>query len=306
MDLRTRLSTGPALLLDGATGTELHRRGVDTALPLWSARALITAPGVLTDIHADYARAGADILTADTFRTNRRTLDRAGLSTEVGPLTARAIELARAGARRGAPGREILIAGSLAPVEDCYSPELTPPDHELVAEHTELAGHLAAAGADLILVETMPTIREARIAAQAALATGLPTLVGFCCNSDNRLFSGETVAEAAQAILPLGVAALMINCTPSRTIRWPLAELRVAAPGVPLGAYANIGHTDDIVGWTDTADVSPAEYAGMGLDWLGLGARLVGGCCGTRPGHISALRAALDRAPQPGSPSTGS
>ncbi len=95
----------------------------------------------------------------------------------------------------------------------------------------------------------------------------------------------------------LGVAGLMINCTPSRTIRWPLAELRVAAPGTPLGAYANIGHTDDIVGWTDTGDVSPTEYAGLGLDWLGLGARLVGGCCGTRPAHIAALRAALDRAP---------
>ncbi len=298
MDLRTRLTTGTPLLLDGATGTELHRRGVDTTLPLWSARALITAQGVLTDIHADYARAGADILTADTFRTNRRTLDRAGLATEVGPLTARAIDLARAGARRGAPGREVWVAGSLAPVEDCYSPELTPPDHELVAEHAELAGHLAAAGADLILVETMPTIREARIATEAALATGLPVLVGFCCRSDNRLFSGETVAEAARAIAPLGVAALMINCTPSRTIRWPLAELHVAAPTLPLGAYANIGHTDDIVGWTDTGDVSPEEYAGLGLDWLGLGARLVGGCCGTRPAHIAALRKALNSAPQ--------
>lgn len=297
MDLRTRLTSGPPLVLDGATGTELHRRGVDTALPLWSARALITSPGVLTDIHADYARAGADVLTADTFRTNRRTLDRAGLSTEVQTLTARAIELARAGAKRGAPGREIQVAGSLAPVEDCYSPELTPPDHELVAEHTELAQTLAAVGADLILVETMPTIREARIATQAALATGLPVLVGFCCRSDHHLFSGESVTEAAQAILPLGPAALMINCTPSRTIRWPLAELRTAAPNTPLGAYANIGHTDDIVGWTDTGDVSPAQYAGLGLDWLGLGARLVGGCCGTRPAHIAALRAALDKAP---------
>ncbi len=297
MDIRARLTTGAPLLLDGATGTELNRRGVDTALPLWSARALITAPEVLTQVHADYAKAGADILTADTFRTNRRTLDRAGLATEVQPLTTRAIELARAGAKRGAPGRAVAVAGSLAPVEDCYSPELTPPDHELIAEHTELAQALAAAGADLILVETMPTIREARIASQAALATGLPVLVGFCCRSDNRLFSGETVTEAAQAIKALGVAALMINCTPTRTIRWPLAELRVAAPGLPLGAYANIGHTDDIVGWTDTGDVSPAEYAGLGLDWLGLGARLVGGCCGTRPTHIAALRAALDKAP---------
>lgn len=297
MDIRARLTTGAPLLLDGATGTELNRRGVDTALPLWSARALITAPEVLTQVHADYAQAGADILTADTFRTNRRTLDRAGLATQVQSLTARAIDLARAGAKRGAPGRSVAVAGSLAPVEDCYSPELTPPDHELVAEHTELAQALAAAGADLILVETMPTIREARIASQAALATGLPVLVGFCCRSDNRLFSGETVTEAAQAIKTLGVAALMINCTPSRTIRWPLAELRVAAPGLPLGAYANIGHTDDIVGWTDTGDVSPTEYAGLGLDWLGLGARLVGGCCGTRPTHIAALRAALDKAP---------
>ncbi len=304
MDLQNRLTSGAPLLLDGATGTELNRRGVDTTLPLWSARALITAPRVLTEIHADYARAGADILTADTFRTNRRTLDRAGLASEAQTLTARAIALARAGAERGAPGRQIWVAGSLAPVEDCYTPELTPPDHELMAEHGEMAQALLRSGADLILVETMPTIREARIATQAARATGLPVLVGFTCRSDNRLFSGETVTEAARAILPLGPTALMINCTPSHTIRWPLSELRVAAPDLPLGAYANIGHTDDIVGWTDTGDVTPDQYAGLGLDWLGLGARLVGGCCGTRPAHIAAMRAALDRAPGIGLSST--
>jgi S-methylmethionine-dependent homocysteine/selenocysteine methylase len=299
MSFLKRLAQPRSILLDGATGTELNRRGVSTDLPLWSARALLEAPAVLGAVHADYARAGAEVITADTFRTHRRSLARSGQGQRAAELTRLAVSLARAAAQQAAPERAIFIAGSQAPLEDCYSPELVPPQAECEQEHAEMARNLAEAGADLILVETMNTIREAVAATRAARATGLPVLTSFVCRTDGRLFSGESVTGAVQAIAPLGVAGLLINCTPSATIHQPFAELLAAARGQPAvppirGLYANIGHTNDIDGWTATHDVTPLEYARLASSWLRQGANLVGGCCGTTPAHIAALRLMLN------------
>jgi len=296
-----RLSDPRPILLDGATGTELNRRGVDTALPLWSAGALLNAPDVLRQIHADYLAAGAEVITANTFRTHRRSLAHASLSHRARELTHLAVQIAREAAALHTPRSTLhvsrvtprpLIAGSLAPLEDCYSPELVPPQEECEREHAEMARDLAKAGVDLILIETMNTVREAQAAARAARDTGLPFVVSFVCRTDGRLFSGESVAEAARSLERFGPAMLGINCTPVPTIHGPLAELR-ASTRLPILGYANVGRTDDIQGWTNTGDVSPEQYAERARTWLALGLRLVGGCCGTTPAHIQALCANL-------------
>ncbi len=273
-------------LLDGALGTELTRRGCDTRLPLWSARALMDAPEIVRRIHADYAEAGAEVLTANTFRTNTRALARAGFPDQVGALTRMAVELARA----GAAGRA-RVAGSIAPVEDCYSPERVPDDDALTREHTELAVALAGAGCDLILVETMNTVREAAIAAAAAARTGLPIWVSFTLGGDDRLLSGKTLAEAVRAIRPLSPEAFLVNCIPVAQVTSALRALRsaVGESDIRIGAYANVGHVDDEVGWTLTDAVSPSAYVAAARGWLASGATLVGGCCGTTPAHSAAL-----------------
>ena len=295
MQFLERITERRPIVLDGATGSELDRRAVDTSLPLWSARALLDAPEVLLQIHTDYLRAGAEIITANTFRTHRRSLAKGGLADRAPALTRQAVALARQ-AVEAYPGGPRFVAGSLAPLEDCYTPELVPPQPECEREHAEMAAHLAEAGADLILVETMNTVREAAAATRAARAVGLPVLTSFVCTSDGRLFSGETVTEAVRAIAPLGGVGLLINCTPATTIHEPFRELRAALakqtshrPPV-LGLYANIGHTDAIKGWESTTDVTPLEYARLAVNWLKLGANLIGGCCGTMPAHIAALR----------------
>lgn len=304
MTFLKRATEGRPILLDGATGTELNRRAVDTTLPLWSARALLEAPNVLRQIHADYLRAGAEIITANTFRTHRRSLAKADMGDRARELTKFAVEVARTSIRaRTAPldprrVRQRFVAGSLSPLEDCYSPELVPPQEECEREHAEMAQNLADAEVDLILVETMNTIREAVAATRAARATGKPVLTSFVCNTDGQLLSGETITEAVKAIAPLGVMGLLVNCTPSPTIHEPFAEmlaaLKTLSVNVPItGLYANIGHTDNISGWTNTADVSPLEYAQLAAGWLKQGAKLVGGCCGTTPAHIAAVRVML-------------
>lgn len=287
-DFRRRLNAPPVLLLDGATGSELHRRGIATPVPLWSTAALLTAPDAVLQLHREYVAAGAEVVTAATFRTKRRTLASAGRRESARDLTRLAVELARRAAPR-------FVAGSIAPLEDCYEPRLVPSDPECEAEHAELARDLAEAGVDLLLVETMNTIREARSAALAAKATGLPVVVSFVCGSDDRLLSGETVTAAATSLLQVGVDALAINCTPTPTLTRPLAELLTTVAGrLPCGAYGNIGHTDAIHGFTCTEELDADGYATRALGWVEQGARFVGGCCGTTPAHIARLRQALD------------
>jgi S-methylmethionine-dependent homocysteine/selenocysteine methylase len=287
-DFRSRLRDPAPLLLDGATGSELQRRGVDTRLPLWSAAALWTAPKVVAAIHGEYVAAGAEVVTANTFRTRARTFAQAGRSDAARDWTRRAVELARASGARH-------VAGSLAPLEDCYSPALVPDDAALADEHEAFARDLAAAGVDLILCETMNTTREALAAARAATATGLPTIVSFVCDTDGRLLSGESVADAAAALLALPVVALAINCTPTAALARPLQELLDTVRGrVRCGAYGNVGRTDAIEGFRCTGEFDAEAYARVAMAWVEQGAWLIGGCCGTGPEHIRELRKRID------------
>ncbi|HJW84596.1 MAG TPA: homocysteine S-methyltransferase family protein, partial [Anaerolineae bacterium] len=198
-DFRSLLAARELLILDGATGTELARRGVDTGLPLWSANGLIRAPDVVRAIHADYVRAGANIITTNTFRTHRRNLAHAGLDHRARELTHLAVQIARDAIQLSnhPPNQPLFVAGSMSPLEDCYSPDRVPPDDQLRAEHCEIAEHLAEAGCDLLLVETMNTIREATLAAEAAKSTGLPVCVSFVAGPGGRPPDQVTLARMA-------------------------------------------------------------------------------------------------------------
>lgn len=289
--VQEHLARGP-LVLDGATGTELERRGIGAALPLWSAQALLTAPEAVGAIHRDYVAAGADILVANTFRTNPRTLRAAGCIEQGPELNRRAVELARQAA--AAAGRPVLVAASVGPVEDCYHPERLPPPAVLRAEHQQMMAWLAAAGPDLVWIETIGTVAEAGAAARAAAEAGLPLVVSLLTTESGALLGGEPLAAGVAAVEPSGPLAVGLNCVPPRGLTANLARLR-ALTGRPLAAYGHIGNAVPLRGWTYAQRLSPAEYAGHVREWLALGAAIVGGCCGTTPAHIRAVRAEVDR-----------
>jgi S-methylmethionine-dependent homocysteine/selenocysteine methylase len=286
--LVTRFATGP-LLLDGPTGTELERRNYRTALPLWTALASRQAPGTLKAVHDDYVRSGADILTACTFRTNRYTLAKQGLASEAPSLTREAVAIARQSA--ASAHKPVLVAGSVAPLEDCYRPQRTPNELTLAREHAAHVESLATCGVDLLLVETMPTLREAAVAAWAAVATGLPVIVSFLVRSGRQLLDGTALSEALEAIAPLEVTLLSVNCAaPS----WCTEAIRdLSASGRRFGAYANSGAPDGTFG-SEPSPLDVTHYAREVAGWLRAGATLVGGCCGTGPEHIHALRTLID------------
>lgn len=288
LSLAERLSRGDRILLDGATGTELQRRQTPTPLPLWSALALIRQPEVVRQIHLDYLAAGADILTTNTFRTYRRTLAQAGLADRAQTLTYRAVTLAIQARRDAGLRSNVWIAGSMSPLEDFESPQRTPAQAECEDEHREMALYLAAAGVDLLLIETMTTIREAQAAAQAATQTHLPFMVSFKCNEQGFLPSGESLSEATAVLEPLEPLAFLINCTSAAAVLAALQRLRQATV-CPVGAYANVGHRQADGQWDFDEELSAEAYGRHARSWLAVGAQIVGGCCGTTPAHVAVL-----------------
>ena len=319
--LGAALAHGP-VVLDGATGTELERRGVPCELPLWSTHALLDAPEQVEEVHRDYAQAGADILTANTFRTQRYTLARVGLGQRAGELTQRAVRLARNGAEgstsrgvsmgsaarsastgsaarsasMGSASGRVWIAGSAAPLEDCYRPDLVPDDTTLQREHAAHCDALAAAGVDLILLETLGSVREGRAAAAAAHASGLPFLVSFVCSARDRLLSGEPLAAALEAIAPAEPLAVLGNCI-APDLALPVLE-QLSRSGFPCGVYPNLGTPGARPTEARSDERSPAELASLARGWIRAGASLIGGCCGTRPEHVGALAAVAREAPR--------
>ncbi len=293
MPFLTYLSQPHKLILDGATGTELNRRGVDTGLPLWSANALMNDRDarILQQIHEDYLRAGADIITANTFRTHRRALAPSGNADRALEPTRRAVDIARAAIANVPSDKPRFVAGSISTLEDCYRPDLVPSDDELRAEHSERIHHLIECGVDLILIETINTIREAVIMAKLATITGTPVVVSFVCGREGKILSGEALTEAANQLLPLGISVIGVNCGPTPNLAKPLAELQKACGrDFPLIAYGNIGYADEKVGWVNTDSENPKAYCEHASHWP---AKIIGGCCGTTPEHIAQLKSII-------------
>ncbi|MGH0031836.1 MAG: homocysteine S-methyltransferase family protein [Myxococcota bacterium] len=290
---RERLAAGEALLLDGATGTELERLGLPTALPLWSAPALIDHPEVVRGVHAAYLAAGVEAVTANTFRTQRHTLAAGGLAERAPELTRTAVALARQAAEDAAAGdaHPALVLGSAPPLADCYRPDRVPDEAFLRAEHAEHARCLDEAGVDAVLVETMNTAGEAEIATGAAVARDLPVLASFVCWDGARLLDGSPLDAAARRALDAGATAVGVNCLPPSNVSACLEVL--AACGAPFGVYANLGEPDDASGFRRSEDCSPGDFAEAALRWLAAGAHVLGGCCGTTPDHLAAVRRAL-------------
>jgi S-methylmethionine-dependent homocysteine/selenocysteine methylase len=284
-ELNAWLAGGPRAL-DGAAVSELLRRGITAAGSLWGVGALLEAPDAVRTLHRDYAAAGAEALTAVTFRVAPYSLRRLGLEERTEELAELAVRLAREGAREA--GREVLVFASQTTLEDCYRPDLVPQEATLRREHAATAAALARSGADAVLLETFNTTREARIAAEAVAETGLPAIAGFTCIHGARILSGEPAAQAADAAAAAGVIAVGANCTAVGDVL-PALTAMAGATDLPLVAYANNAWFAEDSAFLAAEPVMPDRYGFCALAWLAVGARLIGGCCGTGPEHIAAL-----------------
>jgi len=289
------------LRLDGGTATELRRGGIPMSSPWWMTRAVLSDARrrVLRDVHERFLGAGAQVITANTFRCNLRSLTRAGLE-DAGLAWMVHASIGVAFASRNAAGTpETLIAASIAPVEDCYRPDVVPPDEELRVEHKWLATELSRSnGVDIALIETMNCEREARIALAAAQEAGLRGWVSFICDDGGKLLSGEPLDRVAKALEADGAEAVLVNCSPVEQTEEALRVLRDACSG-PIGAYPNIEDRSGLPPWTHydgelPVGLTPDEFGELIARWQqDYNLTMVGGCCGTTPDHIAAMSARL-------------
>lgn len=278
------------IVLDSAMGTELQARGIDISLPLWSARALAEKPDTIRQIHIDNIDAGADIITANTFRTQRRTIEKAGYKNDNKDYTetARLLTFSAAELAKDAvmiTHDEVLVAGSIAPLEDCYKPELAPDTDTLCTEHYEHAVNLTDAGVDLLLPETMNNVREISAVLNQIHKTGKEYMISMICRNNKELLSGELIMDAVNIIEKFSPAAILVNCIHPSLAEGVISTIK-SFTGRPVGVYANIG--DPLGGKSEKSgrDVSAAEYFDYASKWKRMGAVIIGGCCGTTPEYI--------------------
>jgi len=284
-----QLHTSNILLLDGATGSELDRAGVDIGMPLWSANAILEAPDILKQVHIAYLEAGAQAISTNTFRTHERSLAKAGLGERAEELTTKAVEIARSA--RDEVNTDALIFGSVAPLEDCYSPELAPLSDVCEQEHGQMIRHLVQSGVDLVLIETMCSAGELCAASIAAMENTNDWAVSMCLRQDSTgiLLDGNPIAEFIPALAR--ARFIGINCYPATKLAEQVTYLRSIAPThMSIAAYGNVGYADDEGGWVNTDAINPNKFAQYAIEWIESGANIVGGCCGTTPEIIAAIQ----------------
>lgn len=288
-------------VLDGGIATQLQAEGVQLCDPWLTSEPLRTDGGrsLVEVIHCAYLEAGSKLLTANTFRTNERVLARIGLAAdERAMFVDRAVRCAKSA--KESLSSSALIAGSVAPVEDCYSPDRTPPDGELLKEHKWMAEQLAGAGVDIALVETQCTLREAVIAVDAAQAAGLRPWASFVVDKEARLLDGSSLSVAARAVADSGAEAVMVNCVPPEVV--PSALTFLADAGLPMGAAPNLEDRSGLGEWQHSAHHLSSRFGAEILAELVTQWRadhdleLVGGCCGSSPAQIGALSESLNSA----------
>ena len=282
--LQNMLSAGP-VLLDGATGSNLQKMGMPRGC--CSEKWILDHPGTLLALQRQYVAAGSQIIYAPTFQAQPIALEKVGLADQTEQVNAQLVALSR-------QAGDVLVAGNLttlATFTDSWDPE----KFDLLVENyrRQIRG-LIDGGADLLAAETLLYPQEAEaILTAAELEAAGAAVYSFTMQTDGSLFSGMDAAPVLQSLAEAGAAAVGFNCVAAdmmtaglvaklrRTVRCPI--LCKPNAGIPVIMEDNLAHYP----------MGPEEFAGIAADCAAMGAKLLGGCCGTTPAHIAAVKAAL-------------
>ncbi|MDE7053463.1 MAG: homocysteine S-methyltransferase family protein [Oscillospiraceae bacterium] len=269
-------------LFDGAMGTMLQKAGLPAGMP--PEKMNLTVPETVKAIHTAYAAAGADILTANTFGASRQKL-----REDPAPYITAGVRLARQAA-----GENTLVALDVGPLGVLMQPFGELSFEEAYSLFAEIVEAGAKAGADLILIETMSDLLEAKAALLAAKErTSLPVFVTMTFGEDGKTFLGTDPAAAAVTLTSLGADVIGLNCSAGPRELRPLLDVMLQNSHLPVMIQPNAG-LPRLKGGETVYDVRPEEFAQWGRAFLDDGAAILGGCCGTSPDHIRALRGLLD------------
>lgn len=285
--LASKLSSGECVIMDGGMGTEIKQRGIASGSSELSVAAMVDSPDEIRTIHEDFIRAGAEVIITNTYICNTGKLARIGWDESGMVKVNEMAAVAALEARSSFPERDVVVAGSLGPLSESYNPDAVHPYEKCLADYREQAMVLAGAGVDVILVETCTKIHEAVAGVTAAIELGMPAWAGFVVDQQGQVKSGESVLDAQSAVKDAGASVMFINCSQVPEVNAAFERLH-GNEEMPLGAYAQ-GAVYEGRGWDFEESMSPERYLEHARGWVRLGARAIGGCCGTTPEHIEAL-----------------
>jgi methionine synthase I (cobalamin-dependent)/5,10-methylenetetrahydrofolate reductase len=282
------------VLADGAMGTVLYARGI--FINRCYDELNLSDPGLITSIHEEYLQAGAEVLETNTFGANRFRLTRHGLAEKVAEINAAGVKLARQAVEhlKDKQAGEAWVAGSVGPLGVRLEPLGKVGLDEARAAFSEQIAALATAGVDLLIIETMPALNEAHEALKAARETApdLPVLVMVTVDDDSNCLDGSSPAQAAALLTEWGADAIGVNCSTGPATVLTAIEAMRAATELPLAAMPNAGMPRAVEG-RNIYLCSPEYMASFARKAIAAGAQMVGGCCGTTPNHIRAMRSAM-------------
>ncbi len=296
--IRQKLARGETIILDGATGTDIQRRGVPMSSSTWCADANVTHPQVVREVHEDYIKAGADIIIANTFATSALLFNALGRDDELLEIDRAAVAIARDAAK----GHKVAVAGSMStmrpvvPGSDRTSKQQEWPEARARALFKRKAENLAAAGVDLIMMEMMRDQDYSVWATEAALATGLPVWIGISVERHGNQLTGfgredQPLDGVARALASLKPDVISIMHTSPNDTDEAIDVLRRYWKG-PIGAYPESGYFK-MPEWTFVDIIPPEELVRKSKAWRKKGVSAFGGCCGLGPEHIRALSEAF-------------
>ncbi len=286
-----KLSAGKVLVADGATGTNLQKMGLQPGTP--PEELVLDQPDLLLKLETAFVEAGSDILLTCTFGGTRLRMKDSKYADRVQEINRRAAELARQAA---AFGTDVLVAGSMGPTGLLLKPYGPLSPEEAFDAYREQAIGLAAGGVDLLVIETHFAIEEADTAFEAArTVTDLPVVVSFSYDRGVRTMMGVKPAAVIKHFKEKGAVLVGANCgTTLENMEKVAAEYAETEPGFPLWIKPNAG-MPRMEGETTVFDVTPEQMAEFAVKYTALGARVVGGCCGSTPEHIAAIARSVKR-----------
>ena len=282
-------------LLDGAMGTELMRAGLNLPLPIWSGDVNLSHPDYVRKIHEAYLKAGADILTTNTFRTTPRAYRNNGFEEHEARQRShksldRAVELAKQTA-----GVDIIVAGSIAPLEDCYEPNLFPGIEFAQREFRELAVWLQDTGIDLILFETMGSWPEIKTALSVTVDLQIPRWLSLILKNGNTLLDGTDLTHVLSNLKEYGIEMILLNCS-LFSVTADAVDVLLRDWKGPWGVYPNVGAAMPTREGVIEKKLTIREFTNEIKKYLTSGAKVIGACCGSNPDYILAARELIDLA----------
>ena len=318
-DLEKRINSGDVVILDGAIGTELQAMGAPMDAASWAGLPNLTHPSTVLQMHMNYIRAGADIITTNTYSSARHNLEPLGNAELTSELNIRAVHLAREAISRVNPDRPIYVCGAVSNFGLLSGTEHNAQrrisrrrggllrrnaitDEQALDNLKEQAEILAMAGVDFMMAESTGSLIQRKWVSEACAAVGLPMWTGFKVHKDEGdpeikigYRGSESLSQALEEVIPMGGSVVTVFHSGVEETDESISIVKDHWSG-PIAAYPESGRRDYVDRFQDVTsenEMSPDGYLEMSKKWVSEGVQIIGGCCGMGVDYIEPLRDGL-------------